>query len=64
LGADHEQYEEALKHACCTHLLSKGFNVERVQDWVGHANIQNTMISARVTNARRTEMGRQLKDWR
>jgi type 1 fimbriae regulatory protein FimB/type 1 fimbriae regulatory protein FimE len=64
LGADHEQYEEALKHACCTHLLSKGFNVEQVQDWVGHANIQNTMIYARVTNARRTEMGRQLKHWR
>jgi integrase len=54
----------AFKHACCTHLLSKGFNVERVQDWVGHANIQSTMIYARVTNARRTEMGRQLNDWR
>ena len=52
------------KHACCTHLLSKGFNVEQVQDWVGHANIQNTMIYARVTNARRTEMGTQLKEWR
>jgi len=54
----------ALKHACCTHLLSKGFNVEQVQDWVGHANIQSTMVYARVTNARRTEMGTQLKEWR
>ena len=31
-----------LKHCCATHLLSKGFGVERVQDWIGHANIQST----------------------
>ncbi|MCL5743254.1 MAG: site-specific integrase [Acidobacteria bacterium] len=54
-----------LKHSTATHLLSKGFNVERVQDWIGHANIQNTMIYAKVTNARREEMGRELRDtWR
>lgn len=52
------------KHACCTHLLSKGFNVEQVQDWVGHANIQNTMEYSRVTNARRDQMGKQLKEWK
>jgi type 1 fimbriae regulatory protein FimB/type 1 fimbriae regulatory protein FimE len=52
------------KHACCTHLLSKGFNVEQVQDWVGHANIQNTMIYARVTNSRRDQMGKALADWK
>jgi hypothetical protein len=33
-----------------------------VQDWIGHANIQNTMIYARVTNARRDEMGKVLRD--
>jgi type 1 fimbriae regulatory protein FimB/type 1 fimbriae regulatory protein FimE len=53
-----------LRHACCTHLLSKGFNVEQVQDWVGHSNIQNTMIYARVTNSQRVEMAPKLKDWR
>jgi type 1 fimbriae regulatory protein FimB/type 1 fimbriae regulatory protein FimE len=53
-----------LKHACCTHLLSKGENVELVRDWVGHANIQNTMIYARVTNSRRDEMATRLRDWR
>ena len=52
------------KHACCTHLLSKGFNVEQVQDWVGHANIANTMIYARVTNSRRDQMGKALADWK
>src|SRR5437879_1424854 len=33
-----------LKHCCATHLLSKGFGVERVQDWIGHANIQSTLV--------------------
>jgi integrase len=37
---------------------------DEVQDWVGHANIQNTMIYARVTNSRRDEMATRLKDWR
>lgn len=54
----------AFKHACCTHLLSKGFNVEQVQDWVGHANIANTMIYSRVTNSRRDQMGKALADWK
>ncbi len=54
-----------LKHSCATHLLSKGFHVEQVQDWIGHANIQNTMIYARVTNSRREEMAKSLRDnWR
>ena len=54
-----------LKHCCATHLLSKGFGVERVQDWIGHANIQSTMKYAKVTNARRDDMAQQLRDaWR
>src|SRR6059058_1404806 len=51
-----------LKHCCATHLLSKGFGVERVQDWIGHANIQSTMEYAKVTNARRDDMAQQLKE--
>jgi site-specific recombinase XerD len=58
------QHCHMFKHACCTHLLSRGFNVEQVQDWVGHANIQNTMIYAKVTNSRRAEMAARLQDWR
>src|SRR5260370_1320768 len=54
-----------LKHCCATHLLSKGFGVERVQDWIGHANIQSTMEYAKVTNARRDDMAQELKEmWR
>jgi integrase len=51
-----------LKHTCATHLMSKGFHVDQVQDWIGHANIQNTMIYAHTTNARRDEMAQQLRD--
>jgi type 1 fimbriae regulatory protein FimB len=53
-----------LKHTCATHLLSRGFHVEQVQDWIGHANIQNTMIYAHITNGRRDEMARGLRDWK
>jgi type 1 fimbriae regulatory protein FimB len=54
-----------LKHTCATHLMSKGFHVDQVQDWIGHANIQNTMIYAHTTNVRRDEMAEQLRDtWR
>jgi hypothetical protein len=43
----------------------KGYHVEQVQDWIGHANIQNTMIDGQITNARRDEMAQQLRDtWR
>jgi integrase len=54
-----------LKHPCAIHLMSKGFHPDQVQDWIGHANIQNTMIYARTTNVRRDEMAEQLRDtWR
>jgi integrase len=54
-----------LKHSCATHLLSRGFGVEQVQDWIGHANIQNTMIYAKISNSRRDQMAKALREtWR
>ena len=53
----HLRHFHVLKHCCATHLLSKGFGVVRVQDWIGHANIQSTMEYAKVTNARRDDGG-------
>jgi type 1 fimbriae regulatory protein FimB len=54
-----------LKHTCVTHLNSRGFRVEQVQDWVGHANIQNTMKYLHITNPGRDQMAEQLRDtWR
>ncbi len=51
-----------LKHSCATHLLTKGYNIEMVQNWLGHADIKSTQVYAKVTNPRRDEMAAQLRD--
>lgn len=53
----------ALKHSCGTHLMSRGEHIEDVQDHLGHVNIQNTLIYARITNKRREERDRRLREW-
>jgi|HubBroStandDraft_4_1064222.scaffolds.fasta_scaffold129067_2 integrase len=59
------RHMHVLKHSCGTHLMSRGFGVEQVQDWMRHANIQNTLIYAKITNKRRDEMAAALRDtWR
>jgi integrase/recombinase XerD len=40
-----------LKHAIATHLLDAGAALAFVKDWLRHANLQNTTISARLTTA-------------
>jgi site-specific recombinase XerD len=40
-----------LKHTIATHLLDAGGDLAFVKDWLGHANIQNTTIYARLTTA-------------
>jgi integrase/recombinase XerD len=39
----------ALRHAIAGHLLDAGADVAFVQDRLGHANIQNTMVYMRYT---------------
>jgi site-specific recombinase XerD len=43
----------ALRHAIAVHLLDAGANVAFVQDRLGHANIQNTILFMRYTTATR-----------
>jgi integrase len=40
-----------LKHSIATYLLDAGADLAFVKDWLGHANIQNTTIYARLTTA-------------
>jgi site-specific recombinase XerD len=49
-----------LKHSIATHLLDAGADLSFVKDWLGHANIQNTTIYARLTTGTRDTKARQL----
>ena len=50
-----------LRHSIAVHLLEAGHGVEFVQDHLGHVNIQNTMIYARVTDRQRKEGFRRME---
>lgn len=43
----------ALRHSIATHLLDADEDPATVQDWLGHVNIANTMVYAKVRSARR-----------
>jgi integrase len=58
-----KRHMHSLKHSCGTHLLARGLNIEDVRDHLGHVNIQNTLIYAQITNVRREERDRRLRDW-
>jgi integrase len=58
-----KRHMHALKHSCGTHLLERGESIEDVQDHLGHRNIQNTLVYAKLTNARRQQRDRRLRDW-
>ena len=51
-----------LRHSIATHLLEAGMGIEFVQDHLGHVNIQNTLIYAKLTDRRREEVYRQLEE--
>lgn len=54
----------SLRHSCATGMLDRGEDIAIVQDHLGHANIANTAIYAKITNKRRDEAGKRLKGWK
>lgn len=42
-----------LRHSIAVHLMNAGWDVADVQDWLGHRDINSTMVYATVTNKRR-----------
>lgn len=53
-----KQYFHALKHSIATHLLDAGAELRFVQDWLGHANIQNTVIYTYLASSTREAKAR------
>ncbi|MCK4626301.1 MAG: tyrosine-type recombinase/integrase [Phycisphaerae bacterium] len=51
----------SLRHSIATHMFDAGEGVETVQDRLGHVNIQNTMIYARITDKRRRDAFQRLE---
>jgi integrase len=56
-------HAHALKHSCGTHLLNRGESIEDVQDHLGHANVQNTLVYAKYSAKRREVKDQRLRDW-
>jgi len=44
-----KRHFHVLKHSIATHLLEAGADVMFVREWLGHANIANTVVYARLT---------------
>lgn len=49
-----------LKHTCATHYLEVGAELRFLQDWLGHANVQNTVKYSHVVSAHRDAQAREL----
>lgn len=50
---EEKRHFHALKHTCATHLLEVSGDVRFVQDWVGHARIENTVRYAHLVSSSR-----------
>jgi site-specific recombinase XerD len=53
-----KRHFHVLKHSIATQVLDVGMDLRSVQDWLGHAQIANTVIYARLTSTRRDEAAR------
>lgn len=54
-----KRHFHVLKHSIATHLLDAGADIKFVQDWLGHANIQNTEIYAKLSAGSREKKARE-----
>lgn len=55
-----KRHFHVLKHSIATHMLEAGFEIMEVKDWLGHKNIQNTLVYAELTGKRREDIGRRM----
>jgi len=55
-----KRHFHALKHSIATHLLDAGADIMFVKDWLGHKNIQNTLVYSQLTSRTREEQARKI----
>jgi len=55
-----KQRFHALKHSIGTHILDAGEDVDFAKDWLGHKNIQNTIIYAQFSTSTRDARARKV----
>ena len=56
--AEEKRHFHTLRHSIATHLLDAGQDLRFVQDWLGHTNIQNTVIYTYLSSALRKQKAR------
>jgi integrase len=58
-------HPHSLKHTCCTHLISnQRESIMDVQTHVGHVNIANTLIYAKLTGEANEARAKRLREWK
>ena len=53
-----KRHFHVFKHSIATHMLDAGADLSFVRDWLGHANIQNTLIYTHFTSSARERSAR------